>query len=331
MAALATVLTLTRSSYQWIWVALIFATLWFQLPKNRSQIQVAALVALFFSLLWPAKNAFLFGHFNSTTWAPLSISKHWDADNPVVENLVRRGLLHTYAPPDESNSQFEERLRKQWQAPPTGFPELDDITRPDGGALNWNSLTMLNLLNARQKDDSVLLRSDPRDYVVRAAQGAMIYFYPSEHYYITVARGERGTRDIMRNYLVLQPFDSFVGRICCNPLGFAVDPEPDRVVTSGRMHHIVNVLAQLCLGALLLYALFFLSVLSLGRTVFWQGAHESRVALAVISVTVIYGALVGNLAEIGENERFRFETHALVFIVVAVFLHQLWQRRIATK
>ena len=67
-------------------------------------------------------------------------------------------------------------------------------------------------------------------------------------------------------------------------------------------------------------------VISFSSSSFWEGASERRVALMAMAVTVGYGFLVGNLIEIGENERFRFETQALVFLVATVFIHQLWER-----
>jgi hypothetical protein len=47
----------------------------------------------------------------------------------------------------------------------------------------------------------------------------------------------------------------------------------------------------------------------------------------LMSVTIVYVFLVVALLEVGENMRFRFETHALVMMVAAVFLQQIWDWR----
>jgi hypothetical protein len=70
-----------------------------------------------------------------------------------------------------------------------------------------------------------------------------------------------------------------------------------------------------------------LFMLSLSRPSLWNGSPDRKVAAMVMTVTITYAFLVVNLVDVGENMRFRFETEGLVFVVAAIFLQQLWDRR----
>jgi hypothetical protein len=330
MVGLAVLLTLTRSSYQWIWVIAILATVWWQTPQNRAQIRTAALIGVFLSLLWPVKNEVLFHHFISTTWGPLSMSKHWDWNGPAVQALVRQGLLTTFASPDESDEAVRAQLRSKFQGPPTGFPELDDVTKKTGGSINWNSLAGLRLNDARQKDIYVLLRDDPKLYAISVLHSVAIYFYPSTQYYAMFDEENSQFSEIARHYQPLRAIDTVVRRVCCNVFGLPPNtPVLSAAGTSGPQSHrtVASVVGKLCIGALLLNGALLICMISFGRRSIWQGAHDRKVAAMVMTLSVAYSFLVVNLVEIGENERYRFETQALVFMVAAIFLQQLWDRR----
>ena len=57
------------------------------------------------------------------------------------------------------------------------------------------------------------------------------------------------------------------------------------------------------------------------------GADAVTVAVAVATVTILNVGLVGNLAEVGENYRFRFVVDPLALALVAFGLHRLRLRR----
>ena len=81
------------------------------------------------------------------------------------------------------------------------------------------------------------------------------------------------------------------------------------------------------MGAVALYGILLTSLVSLGSRSLWSGDFGRRLVISVMMVTVIYAFLVGNLIEVGENMRFRFEIHALVVTISAIFLQQIWDVR----
>lgn len=325
LVGLAVTLTLIRSPYQWMWVLAVLAMLWWQSPNNRAQVRKAAFTGLFLVLLWPAKNAILFHHFTSTTWAPLSIAKHWDWNSPAVQNLVWQGQLTTFAPPDNSDEAVSAFLQSKWQVAPTGYPELDDVTKKTGGGVNWNSLAGLRLNDARQADLHLLLRRDPHEFVTNVIHSAAIYFYPSSQYFTMFGESGDKYEELTQHYLPLRGIDRGVRRFCCNIFGLPPDTSSMSAAQASHPQQIRSagtIIKKTCLGALLLDVAVLLCVISFFRASFWSGAPERKVAAMVMSTTIIYSFLV-NFVEFGENERYRYETQALVFMVVAIFLQQI--------
>ena len=334
LVGLAVLLTLTRSSYQWIWVLAILAIVWWQTPQRRTQIRTAGFVALFLSLLWPLKNEILFHHFISTTWGPLSMAKHWDWNGPALQNLQHQGLLRTSLGTDAPEDDIKAQLQSEWQGPPTGFPELDDVTKKTGGSINWNSLAGLRLNDARQKDIRVLLRYNAKEYVISVFHSVAIYFYPSAQYYAMFGDANNQLVELAQHYQPLRPVDIVVRRVCCNVFGLpaGVPLEVAAEAPYPRQHRtFASVAKKLCIGALLLNAILLACVISFASGSLWRRAHDRKVVVMVMTLTVAYSFVVVNLVEIGENQRYRFETQALVVIVVVIFLQQLWDRRRAPE
>jgi hypothetical protein len=324
VVGLAVLLTLLRSSYQWIWVVALLGLLWWQLPGNRRQIRNAGWVGLFLALLWPAKNYVLFHHFASSTWGPYSISKHWFVDRPPDDAYLKAGELPSLTYTGSDDPKLERWLAKNWSVPAVGAPELDNVAK-FGGATNWNSLAMLRMHDAKAKDVSFLFHHDPKAYVVGVARAVKLFFEPPSVWLIGFADPEQ--------YSHIARYDQIVRRICCNVFGIPSDEAgANQSDSSGTPHKSLKTILQgLCVGALLTYALVVLFVLSLGRPALWDGNLDRKVSAMAMTVTIAYAFAVVNLVDVGENMRFRFETEALVLAVSAILLQQLWDKRKAAR
>jgi hypothetical protein len=312
-------LTLIRSSYQPVWLALIFGVLFLGLPGRRRHIVMAGITGMLLTLIWPAKNWVVFHHFVSSTWAPFSMAKHWKypADQKRIEPWVEQGRVPTFAPrPSESGStekKFPAWLEQQWPANHAGVPELDNVAKDDGWT-NWNSLSLLRMHDAEAKDVDFLLRHDPKSYALNVARGLAIYFEPSTIYFKGVA-GES-----LEQYEKMATMDRVISHLCCNIFG--LPPEAYGPLQPQKLR-----LKNFCIGALAVYGIALACLLSFMSSSFWTKGHERRLAAAVMLTTVVYSFLLTSLVEVGENMRFRFETHALVLMIAAIFLQQCWDRR----
>lgn len=323
-------LTMVRASYSWIWIVAMLGVLWWQLPENRRQIRNAGFVGLALALLWPAKNYLLFRHFTSSTWLSFSIARHWESEieTQSFQTWIHEGSLPTFTHlEDDAQGVFQSWLRETWPAATTGKPELDDISKKTGGGTNWNSLALLRMHEAQTKDISFLILHDPKAYGVNIARGLGMYFESTSKYlgYLN--------NESYAQYQHIARIDGMVDRICCNIFGFPPDKRHIEGALSSNAPHASRIqkIQSICMGALLAYGFVFGCLLSFASHSLWNGHRDRKVAAMVMSVTIVYIFLVGNLLEVGENMRFRFETQALVVMVVAIFLHQLWNRRIMAK
>ena len=324
LMGLAVTLTLLRSSYQWFWVAALFALLWWQMPESRRRILRAGVVGVLLAMVWPAKNYVLFGHFTSTTWGPYSVSRHWQGPpyEEPVQGWVRRGLLPTFDKPDvQAEPQWLDRA---WSVPRTGFPELDE-PRKSGGGANWNALSRLRMLDAQAKDDRFLLRHDPAGYGRMMFLATVVYFRPSSDYF-TMGYPWFFWDPSVEQYERTGRIGRLANALCCGivtmrPVTKAGEAQAAYIPGSGRI-------SSVCAGAAAAHLFVLGCMISFffcGKKL-WDGRSERRIAAMGMTFTVTYVFVLVSVAEVGENMRFRFETHALVVMVVAVFLRQIWER-----
>jgi hypothetical protein len=318
LVAMTVLLTLLRSSYHWLWLAVMFCLLWWQLPASRRRIAKAGVLALFLALLWPAKNAILFHHFASSTWGPRNIARVLSASQLVQD---RSPELHALEPADFTQEQ--PWFRQHWLVPPVGYPELDDIAKGGNGATNWNSLTLLRVHDAEAKDDLYILRHDPGAYLRTVRAGMRLYFQPATDYFHLNPDLGFWRRGIAQ-YQTVSPFDRTVRRVCCNIFGLQqpVDEAAD------KRELIPWSIKGLCAGAVLMYVFLAACAFTIAfQPSLWKANPERRVALILMLYTLLYTFLVVNFFDVGENMRYRFETQALAMIVCAAFAQVLWQRR----
>ncbi|MDE1178835.1 MAG: hypothetical protein PW789_19850 [Edaphobacter sp.] len=311
-------LTLLRSSYQWPWVILLFGILFFYIPSNRRQIVTAGAICVGISLLWPAKNYLLFRHFASSTWGPYSLAKHWNAerDRAIIDGFVAQGQIQTFR---NDGSDLPTELRRHWPAAPTGFPELDAVTKSVGGDPNWNSLSMLRMHDAELKDDVFLFKHAPKVYAVAVMHGIVQYFEPASDY-LMFRGGESESQ-----YKKLAGVDVWANRFCCNV--FAPKNHSDSASNVEGGHSGSDLLAKLCIGAVLGELVILAFLLTLQKESFWRKDQDRKLLCLLLSSTVNYAFFLVALVEVNENMRYRFETQSLVAVIAVVFLQQLWDGR----
>jgi hypothetical protein len=317
-------LTLVRSTYQWVWILAVLAVLWLKLKNARPRILTAALIGICLSLLWPAKNYLVFHHFTSSTWAPFSMAKHWSSTDPAMERWSQQRKVLTFPAAVISDQDRAAWLRDQWQTDPAGDPQLDDIVKHTGGELNWNSLAMLRMHDAQTADVSFLLRTYRGPYLRGVAAAVFDYFKPSSDYYLVYK-----TNDTASKYAAVERLDRVERRICCNLFG--LPPEAGSIQSAKPVERHATTktrLQSICVGAVLCYLLLVAALVSLRRQGVWNDRPHSKLIMIVSAVTIGYAFLLSNLLEVGENMRFRLETQPLVFVVLAIFLQQLWDRRL---
>jgi hypothetical protein len=324
LAGLCVCMTLLRSSFQWIWIAGLFGVLWWSVTAYRRQVLYAACIATFFALLLPAKNSILYGHFVSSTWAPFSMTRHWNVTDPASKSyrLLQEGDIPSFTFQAENTEGKIADLQQHWNVKPTGWPELDNITKTSGDP-NWNSLAMLNMEQAREHDLKFLLRHDRSEYITSVELALVDYFDPTSKY-MTLGFQHQGA---INQYKLLAPVDRVLDTVCCRPFGRPLPPSK----VSGTGKKLLNAMRSPCLGVLLLVFLSATCLVSLPRREFWRNSELQKAVAATLLFTIAYMSVVVNLVEVGENMRFRFEIQSLLFIVAALFIEQVMGHRASNK
>ncbi len=322
----ALLLTLTRATYQWVWLMGLSGLLWWFLPLARQRIARFSVVFVALALLWPLKNFSRFHHFTSSTWAPYSLAKHWDARDPRIAAWADAGELPTFTYSESQGAEQENAwLSSHWGAAPRGAPELDSLTKFAGGPANWNSLALLCMHDAQLQDVKFLLRHDPGSFLTETYKGMRLYFEPTSRYFL-ISQNEAAAQ-----YHLLAPLTHAIDRICCNTFGlppdFRSDYRPASQAAVKDHSTAIQNLQRLCLSALAGAILLLAALAASMRSKLWLADPDRRIVILLISWTIVWVFLVTTVVETGENMRFRFETQSLAIIVIATFLQHLWERR----
>ena len=239
-----------------------------------------------------AKNAVLFGHFGPSTWTGMNLARlTTEALAPdEAARLVSRGTLHpaslvpafsrplAYPPP-----YFEK-------APP---PRVRAVAWPEKttGAVNFNHAAYIAISDDYLRDALWVVRHRPSLYVGSVGRAWEVYFRsPGDLRFLGITN-IGALRPAMDAYDV-----AFFGRW---PRGGDTAGGPARPRYWG-----------LALGLPLVFA-YGVATAGGGGAAGRRLDRRPRLVVAFMCFNIAFVALVGNFFELGENNRFRFETDPL--------------------
>jgi len=326
-------LALTRSTYHLVWVlgAALFVAL-----ACRSRIPARRLAVVLLPLvLVPGlyvKNLVLFGTFTGSTWlgmnlAHITLNQAGDED---LRALVADGTLprRVLIPPFSPLSRYRDD-----GLPPDGVAVLDQETA-QGGLPNFNNRRYIEISDRYLADSLAYLRVRPGEYA--SAVGAALRFalLPASDYPF-----------VDRNRAQVHGLDRFASAA----LGLQVRPFDDRVAILYPER-----LAPSWLQVSWTAALAYLATIAVGPIAWLAqlarlrrrgvGGQQDRpgavdldgidgagraapaldraalLTLLFVGATVAFASLSGVLLEIGENNRFRFETDPLVLVATTTLV-----------
>lgn len=293
-----TLLVLMRSMYQLPWVMVAATLLLYAEPRRWKQVLVALLLPVVLVGGLQMKNLVLFGSASTSSWMGMSLARLTVQRLPrgETERIVVAGemspvaLIPTFAPVEVYQSALPRRPR-------VGVPAFDEPRQPSG-AVNFNHQVYLQASAQYMDAALVTLRRYPAVYVRSVMQSLVIFF----HNPVDIGHHE-ANRAAIRSFERLWSL-MFGGQLENFP-DAGVRENPDSLVYVGWLTAVVFCTA-LASGVILLLP-------SARRRV---DGHLVAV-LAFLQLTVLYVALVGNLLEIGENDRFRYVLEPYVLTLVA--------------
>jgi hypothetical protein len=301
---------LTRSLFHLAWLAGAIALAMVAIPGRRRA--TAGLAALPFTVVLAlyTKNLLLFGTFSASSWFGLGLWQvaSWHMPGAELVGLMEAGVLS----PAASVRAFEGLDAYAPYLPPrdpSGIPALDRPRKADG-LPNYNAAAYLDAASLQRHNALALIRARPGRYLRALARSATIYLVPTTDY-PPLDENRSHIRALERVSDLLQ------GQILDDaPFGASRTIAPPG--TSKRLLHIGLVLVVL------------IPTLVLGGAVFaWRQrrARPAAAATAAFAVyCVVYVSVVGNMAELSENNRFRFSVEPMLVVLGALAVQALLVR-----
>lgn len=321
-----TAIILTRSMFHLIFLVPVSLLLWFGVRASQRR-QLIGLLALTMciSALPYAKNQLVFGFFGGSSWSGMSlwrIVNLYDEAAPLVPNspvatITPFAPISEYADvqtldADQVRTQPEAaEPRQPLIAIPTRFEQHTVLTAPlkTGGATNYNHIGYLQLAGAYQEAAITAIKAEPLMYLKHILRAWAKYTEGSWQYFFL--------RD---NQLKLMPWiESFTQVSTLLWL--------EREVFGWHQDWIYGYPVLLCLSMLIAMLL----VTGYGAIRGWlcwhgQAARSASLVPGFMLMTIWYVALLGNMMEYGENNRFRVQTDPLLYTLLCLTLISIKQR-----
>lgn len=262
-------------------------------------------------VLWYLKNLLLFGTLTSSTWFGMNLAKITTFSIPEPERsaMVARHELSPYAliPPFSSLGRYDIHQSDQ---PETRAPVLSEDMKSTAH-VNYNNTKYIEISKEYLKDAVYVIEHRPILYGRNVLYAVFVYCRPAGEYFLLEPNRSR-----------IDVVEQLAGRIACGELQ-RKEITLDRGVQAG------DVATQLLhTGLFVLFGIPAVAAFTYRRARSLAcGTPDERANAATmlfILFIVIYVCVVGNVAEIGENNRFRFNIDPLLTVLVGILLHRLW-------
>jgi hypothetical protein len=248
---------------------------------------------------WYLKNFAVFGTFSSSSWVGMNMAHTVFSEVPRadLERLVAEGKLSR----DVLVGPFKP-LSAYGVAPGhTGVPALDEL-RTSTGLVNLNNKGYIKVSSRMLHDDLTYARDHPGAFLADVTHSLRLYFLPAQQYPLLVQAHEdlpglgRVTDRALNGQL--QPYDRRHGVMV--PGGAHWLPQLDQIAWLTVLEYGMVILAFPCA----LWALF--------RR---RRVTPTTATVLLVGWTVLWTVVVDNVFDFGENNRFRYETDAVVWAV----------------
>ena len=295
---------LTRSLFHLVWLMLAVALAVVASRRRWRALAIAALpIALAASVY--VKNWVVFGRFEASSWMGFSLSRLTTLRAPldVRRRLIDEGKLSPLAltPAWEPLNHYPPEYRV---APPD-LPRVPVLTDPlrSTGETNYNHAAFLRISDTFLADARVMKAADPAMYRDCVRVAWMIYFRPTYDGLFLERRSP--LRGIERIYelAIFSPAWRWTW-------GTPDPPMRDRM----------------SVGWIVIAAI----VVPISLLLAWQGRRRPEGATILFCLgTTAWVAVIGNLFEIGENNRFRFLSEPLAWALCGLALDRVGARCLA--
>jgi hypothetical protein len=316
--ALAVVI-LTRSLYHLVWFLVAgVALLVLAVPARRRDVLVAALGPVLLVAGLYAKNGILFGEPSSSSWFGMNLARATTLQIPLDErrSLVeqRRLSLLALRPTFEYFGVYANSGHGTPPTSPIGHRVLNQPIRSDGSP-NFNYEGYLGIYRQYRRDALASVQLRPGAYLRGQVLAYATYLNPPAEF-------SPGTISY-RNRSEMAELEATWRTAAYGQI-------PRALTASAREGQ--SKLVSRTLTAGIFTALSLVCVMIVGARLLWRVLRRRRVATPpVIGVlfgwaTIAYVTVMGNVLDVGENQRFRYDVEPLLLLLTAWVVREGWQR-----
>lgn len=320
----AAFLILTRRIFHIVWLLVLGVVLLYFYRKEWKRILFVSFIPLCIILLWFAKNQYYFGKFDASSWTGMgffktaSYSLSYDEKKVLFDDGITSSNIFYGSDPFQipvatsTVPGFDEKLFL--------IPVLGNYYKKDGG-INYNHPAYINLSHELMGEFISILKHRPSVYMKGAIVTSIIFFSPASGYF--AASENNNVVDI--NYQTIKTWDILFNRfIFVQPLSWG----KEKLKLS--LAHSLNIketqVWRLLSPGVFLIAMYFISLMY-GLKVIFEKNAISKYGLSIyltiifLVLNILYISAVGILAEAGENQRHRFMSEPLTWILFAYFIN----------
>lgn len=299
----------TRSMFQWQWFVVLGLFCGLVLPGYRKAVLAAAIVPLALVFALYGKNLAVTGHFATSDWMGMSLSKLTTLaiDKNERQRMVDSGQISEMSLMDFPFNTPEEYANFFDDVEPTGITVLDQ-KRKSTGHVNYNHLAYADVSEQALADALTSVRTHPEVYLHSMGTAWLMFLRPASDYPF-----------LHENRQAIEPYSRAFSLL------LAGQPEyPDKPGFDLEMGQI-GVLLAIGYALSVLYGLFVLIRCAVRREV-----SATDATLIFLWLNIMYVSVIGNAFEVDENQRFRFSINPFIAATLAVMSYRFvrWNRRI---
>lgn len=300
-------MAMMRSLFHLSWYVVIGTVAIMLFGEGRRRLALVVFVPGMLISLWYLRTLIMFGTFGASTWLGMSLAKTttFQLSQEERTEYVAEGKLSPVAVimPFSKFSWYRDYLKKSG----TGIPVLDRVYNPSG-SVNFNNEAMIDLCEMYKQDALWTIRNHPMRCLESQQDSWANYFQTTSSYQFLQINRQKilGIDSLYNRILYLQS----VGppRLNSRPGTFISFYQP---ITHRPFSRTLVILFLVCA-----IWLPFISTRLMRR----PETYAAGAAYLFIWLNVMYVSCVGNLLEIGENNRFRFMIEPVSWIVLAGFI-----------